>query len=1121
MPTPDFLSGGGAVGALMRAHAWADTPLGPPQQWPAALRTIVQLVLASSQPMFVVWGPRRTYLYNDVYTPILGLKHPAALGRDFLDVWDEIRHEIGPLVARAYGGEPVQMDDIALTVERRGYPEQAHFSFFYSPLRDDEGAVAGFLCAVTERTTEVRMQQALRESEARYRRVLSNMDEGFMLLDRDFIVSDINDYALRLNGRTREQMVGRSHWELFPGSDRLDIGRMYIRAMKEGKPGALEHLYAWPDGRETWIDVRAYPTPDGLAVFFRDVTARRQVERLAAESSERVQLALDAGAILGTWVWDVPGDRMVVDERFARTFGLEGDEWRRGLPVEYMIRSIHPDDRDRVRQAVGDALARGGAYRCEYRVRQHDGAYRLIEANGRCEMDAQGRAVRFPGVLLDIEERRRAEHERDQANAMLRTFIEAVPGVVYAKDLQGRMLLANKGTAQLIGKPPEDFIGKTDLDNLEDKEQARVVMANDRRIMDSGQVEQLEEMVPMPDGTPVHWLSTKAPLRDAAGRVIGLIGTSVDISERKREQERARSEAQTLDLLNQTAALLAGELDLDVLLQRVTDAATRLTGARFGAFFYNGTDAQGEAYMLYTLSGAPREAFERFGHPRPTPVFESTFRGGPPIRLDDVLQDPRYGQWGPHHGMPAGHLPVRSYLAVSVVSRQGDVIGGLFFGHPEPGMFTERSERLAVGVAAQAAVAIDNARLYAQAQRAAEERTMLLESERAARADAERASKLKDEFLATLSHELRTPLSAMLGWVHILRRKAGADPALAKGIDVIERSARVQTQLIEDLLDMSRITSGKLRLELQPVHPIVFVQAALDSVRPMAESSRVDVTLSVADSVPGVMVDASRMQQVVWNLLSNAIKFSPAGAEVSVSLGGDAGDAVIEVKDRGVGIAPDFVAHVFDRFRQADGSTTRKYGGLGLGLAIVRHLTELHGGTVQAHSAGEGQGATFVVRLPAHVPAMQWADSSPAPMLVDVVLDGVPILVVDDEPDVLDLLSRVLGDAGAEVAAAASAQEALEVFTQHRPRLLISDIGMAGIDGYELMRRLRKSPDPAAAAIPAIALTAFARPEDRQRALEAGFDRYMAKPFEPHELVRQAWRLLRGRLAAGAASVRG
>ena len=1109
MSTPTFLAGGGPVGALLRQHPWSANPLGAPQTWPVALQTLMQIMLASNQPMFIVWGPQQVYLYNDVYPQILGGKHPAALGANFLDAWPEIRSDIAPLVARAFSGEPVQVNDMQFTLHRNGYAEETYFSFFYSPVADDDGRICGIFCAVTERTREILALRELRQSEERHRRVLAKMNEGFLLLDRDFGVVDLNDYALRLVGRTREEMLGRSHWELFPESEDQDVGRLYKQSMADGVTRTLEHLYAWADGRRTWIELRAYPTPDGLAVFFRDVTARKQIEQQAAESSERVQLALDAGAIVGTWVWDIAGDRMVTDERFARTFGLDPDACRAGIPLQDVFIAIHPDDRERVTAAITAAMQRGGPYRCEYRVLQPDARYHLIEANGRCELDAQGRAARFPGVLLDIESRRRVEDERDQANEMLRTFMEAVPGVVYAKDRAGRLLLGNRGTAQLLGVSPENFIGKTDAEILRDPAIAQQLMANDRRIMESGRAEQVEEIVPYPDGTPAHWLSSKAPLLDARGKVIGLIGASVDISDRKREQERARVQAETVDLLNQTGALLAAELNLDVLVQSVTDAATKLTGARFGAFFYNGTDDQGEARTVYALSGASREAFEQIKTSSPPPIFEPTFRGGAPSRVEDVIRDPRYGSWGPDHGMRAGHLSVRSYLAVSVTSRRGEVLGGLCFAHPEPGIFTERSERLVVGIASQAAVAIDNARLYAEAQRAATERTLLLESERAARAEAERASSLKDEFLATLSHELRTPLSAILGWTHLLRKKAGTDPTITKGIEVIERSTRVQTQLIEDLLDMSRITSGKLRLEMEPMAPLTFVQAAIDSVRHAADAARVQVVLAMDDALPVVSGDSARLQQVVWNLLSNAIKFSPAGGDVVVRLGAEGDQVRLEVTDSGIGIAPEFLPFVFDRFRQADGSTTRKFGGLGLGLSIVRHLVDLHGGTVAARSGGGGKGASFVVTLPAHGTSSAVSSGTAADGMrhLEADLRGIKVMVLDDEPDVLELLGRVLAEAGAEVISFNHAEHALRALAEEPPDILVSDIGMPEVDGYELMRRLRATRPASGVMVPAIALTAFARPEDRRRALEAGFAVYLSKPVEPHELLAEVARL--------------
>jgi len=549
-----------------------------------------------------------------------------------------------------------------------------------------------------------------------------------------------------------------------------------------------------------------------------------------------------------------------------------------------------------------------------------------------------------------------------------------------------------------------------------------------------------------------------------------------------------------LELLNATALKLGSQLDQRSLLQAVTDAATEICGAKFGAFFYNVVTPQGEAYQLFTLSGAPREAFEKFGMPRNTPVFEPTFSGTAVVRSDDITKDERYGKMAPHHGMPQGHLSVRSYLAVPVRSRSGEVLGGLFFGHPLPAVFNERAERLVEGIAAHAAIAIDNARLY--------------DSERRARAEAERQSEIKEDFLATLSHELRTPLGAILGWAQVMASRRMEPEEMARAVQVIEHNARAQTRLIEDLLDMSRITSGKVRLDIQPLYPAVLVQAALETLRPAAEAKGVRME-SVLDPKAGpVSGDPSRLQQIVWNLLSNAVKFTPRGGKVQVVLQRVNSHIEISVADTGIGIRPEFLPHVFDRFRQADSTTTRGEGGLGIGLSIAKHLVDLHGGTLRAASLGEGRGATFTVELPmivvhpadvreprAHPAAAPgWAVSAGLPDL-----SGLLVLAVDDHADALDLVRRVLEDCGARVTTAASAAEALAVIARETPNVLVTDIGMPGSDGYDLLKRVREL-GPHYAAIPAIALTAFARPEDRTKVLRAGFRLHMAKPVEPVEL---------------------
>jgi signal transduction histidine kinase/ActR/RegA family two-component response regulator len=397
---------------------------------------------------------------------------------------------------------------------------------------------------------------------------------------------------------------------------------------------------------------------------------------------------------------------------------------------------------------------------------------------------------------------------------------------------------------------------------------------------------------------------------------------------------------------------------------------------------------------------------------------------------------------------------------------------------------------------------------------ALEERRQLLESERAARLAAERANQLKDEFLATLSHELRTPLGAILGWASILARGSPRPEELRKGVETIERNARIQVQLIDDLLDMSSITSGRLRLDLQNVEPVVFVEAAIETLRPFAAARHVRVDKSLDPLTGPVWGDPRRLQQVVWNLLSNAIKFTGEGGSVRIELGGHDTQVAIRVADEGVGIEPDFLPHIFDRFRQQDSSTRRRHGGLGLGLAIVKNLVELQGGSVEAASPGRDRGATFTVLLPrSGQPAFAFAEvPGTAQGFPDVDLTGIQVLVVDDDPDSCELVTRHLSARHAQVLSARSGAGALYMLEHHRPHALISDIGMPDMDGYELMRQVHDWETQAGVRLPAIALTAFVRPEDRRRSLQSGFVAHLSKPITPAELVATVARCARERV---------
>ena len=713
------------------------------------------------------------------------------------------------------------------------------------------------------------------------------------------------------------------------------------------------------------------------------------------------------------------------------------------------------------------------------------------------------------------------------------TVFDQVAVGIAVSTLDGSLVETNAKCAEILGYTRDELRGRTFLDitHPDDVGTSRRAMEQllDRRIT----AQTFEKRYIRKDGSEVWSWTTVSLLESADGEPLRFIGVIEDIGARKRAESALQDEARILDLLNKTGQTLGSTLNLRALLQTITDAATALSGAQFGAFFYNtreappgaddagsaslgqywpsrpsGGEGSGDAFHLYTLSGAPREAFEKFGVPRATALFGPTFRGEALIRCDDVLLDSRYGQEGPHHGMPTGHLPVRSYMAVPVRSTSGEVLGLMLFGHPQVAVFTDRSERLVTGVASQAGIALDNARLYEMTRKAADDRKTLLESERAARNAAERMSEMKGDFLATLSHELRTPLNAIVGWAQILRTRPADAEQLAKGLETIERNARVQAQLIEDLLDMSRITSGKLRLDIQRLHPHTVVEGAVETLRTAADAKGIRLEKIVDPSAGPISADPGRLQQVLWNLLSNAIKFAPRGGTVQVLLQRVNSHVELSVADTGCGVKPEFMPHLFERFRQGDNPTTRHHGGLGLGLSIVKSLVELHGGTVTAMSAGENHGTTVTVTLPLTVvyqdddERVHPTSLPPEPSdFVSMELAGLTVLVVDDQPDARELILRVLEDCSARVLTAGSAEEAVPLVESGRPDVLITDIGMPGADGYELLRRVRELGPARGGRVPAIALTAFARSEDRTRALRAGFMVHVSKPVDPSELV--------------------
>jgi PAS domain S-box-containing protein len=760
---------------------------------------------------------------------------------------------------------------------------------------------------------------------------------------------------------------------------------------------------------------------------------------------------------------------------------------------------IPPDRQDEEAQILAQLRQGNRIEHYETVRRRKDGTELDISLTVSPIKDATGRIIGASKIARDITERNQAKRAIQEAAMRLSLALEAARLGNWSWDAATDVVTFSERAAEIFGLPPGTQLTWTQMQKMlheDDRERARLGV--EQAIATKSDYE-IEYQVIQPGGKRV-WVTAKGRATYAAtGQVTGMLGILQDITERKEEQAQLVEEREALETINQVGQMLSAELDLEKLVQSLTDAATEITGAEFGSFFYNVLDERGGSYMLYTLSGVSKERFANFPMPRATDLFGPTFRGEGVVRIADIKQDRRYGLNAPYYGLPKGHLPVTSYLAVPVISRVGEVIGGLFFGHSAPNVFTARHERIVTGLAGQAATAMDNARLFEATQKA--------------RHEAETANRLKDEFLATVSHELRTPLNAIFGWSRMLRDGRLDAPSAARAVETIERNAKAQEQIIEDILDVSRIITGKIRLDVSPVEIALVIEAAVDALRPTADARQVQL-LMMLDTKPSLVLgDAGRLQQIVWNLLSNAIKFTPKGGRVQIVLERVNSHIEIKMNDTGQGISKEFLPYVFERFRQADSSTTRKYGGLGLGLAIVRHLTELHGGTVAAESPGEGQGATFIVRLPLAVmrqgrskldqpQALRFHQSRAEDMPTDFGEDlaGVRVLVVDDEADARDLLTVMLQQYGAQVRAAGSTTTALEILKAWLPDVLVSDIGMPGQDGYALIRDVRTLSLEQGGDIPAIALTAYARSEDRLKALRSGFHVHVAKPVEPTEL---------------------
>ncbi|HVW36086.1 MAG TPA: response regulator [Pirellulales bacterium] len=586
------------------------------------------------------------------------------------------------------------------------------------------------------------------------------------------------------------------------------------------------------------------------------------------------------------------------------------------------------------------------------------------------------------------------------------------------------------------------------------------------------------------------------------------VSVFLDLYRKTREVElqalRLERRAEQLHQLTQVSLEIHSARSIEKILRVITDTARDVIGVHYAVTVLTWQESWAKSRKVVSHSA---EHAARIG--------DRDFVGAADVQmLWRALDCPRRLTAAELAGHPAwqaseqaawGDVDRGGWLAAPLIGRDGLEIGLIQLADKREEEFSADDEALLLQLAQMASIAIEN----------------ILNSE------AREANRIKDEFLATLSHELRTPLTAMLGWTQLLRAGALDANETSHGLEIIERNVLSQAKLIDDLLDVSRIITGKLRLSVRPISMISVIEAAIDVVRPGASAKGVRIETGLDAEASAVVGDPDRLQQVIWNLLVNAIKFTPAGGEISVRLSRAESKILVEVADTGEGISSEFLPHIFDRFRQADSSSKRSHGGLGLGLAIVRHVVELHGGSVSAASEGRHRGATFYVTLPVaavaspehHSHSGSAASRAPAAAPAHIKLDGLRVLVVDDEADGREAIAKVLELRGADVLAASTVREALALLKAAPPDVLVSDIGLPDEDGYDLIRMVRELDDEQAKHVPAIALTAFAREEDSMRALSAGFQLHASKPIEPGVLTALVARLAgRSAVSAPAAS---
>lgn len=1020
----------------------------------------------------------------------------------------------------------------------------------------------GLHVCVARDVTERRLaEEALRESEARYRSLLENANDIIYSHDLQGNYLSINRAGERITGYTQEEVLGGMSFAQVVVPEHLEMAReMIARKLKNSDPTVYEVDIFAKNGQRLTLEVStriSYRNEMPIAVegIARDITERKRIEqekqRLARQVENQKKRLQAIVSNVPCVVWEAFGEPDEKSQRidfindYVQTMlGYTVEEWL--STPNFWLTIVHADDREEAARKAYETFQSGKPGINQFRWIAKDGRAFWVETQSVTIFDESGKPVGMRGVTMDISSRKQKEiHERFLAEA----------SVMLASSLDYEITLAN--VANLAVPHFADWCS-VDVANQDGTlsrlavahiDQEKIALADEiyRRYPPDPSDAQgvfnvlrtgISEFYPeISDDLLVGRSRDEEHLRilreigfrsviivplKLRDQVLGVITfTNADSRRHHAAEDLALAEelARRAALVVDNAKLFRAEQQIRLAAERTSDFLRRLQSVSSSlsqvlipadvaiAVIEQGISSLGAhagTVVVFDETGTELEVIETVGFPKKivdnwrrfklsqnVPLAEA-IRGNAPVVIESFSE---YQEKYPELAALSSATGSQALIAYPLIA-EGRIIGAMGLTFPQQQKFTEEDRHFLLALAHQCAQALERARLY--------------ENEQRMRAQAEQANRMKDEFLATVSHELRTPLNAIVGWSNMLAANRLPPDVAARALETIERNAKAQSQIIEDLLDVSRIITGKLSLNPGLVKLESVIDTTLQSLQPAAETKNIRVKSNLGSDAGIIWGDADRLQQVMWNLLSNAIKFTPEGGEVAVSLERIQSFVKITVEDTGQGISPEFLPYVFDRFSQADSTTSRKFGGLGLGLAIVRHLIEMHGGTVKVESPGAGQGTTFTVTLPVktkeNVPgnaeqaSLSFSSSSESgkPRFGND-LGNVRILVVDDDEDARVLLATILEGSGAEVALAGSASEALETFGSFKPQILISDIGMPEEDGYMLIQRIRNLEG---GSIPAIALSAYAREEDRAKAEKAGFELHAAKPIEPEELIK-------------------